>query len=118
MRARFLSIGLLLAAGMLAGCAQPAKPLYYWDGYQAQLYEYLKNEGASPEDQVRELEAQALKARAADAALPPGFRAHLGVLYLRVGRGDEARQQFEAEKAAFPEAAHYMDFLLKRMSKA
>lgn len=111
----------LLAATVAAtavGCAQSPQPLYHWDGYQRQLYEHFKADASGPEEQLQILLSQAEKARGAGAALPPGFRAHLGMLYLELGRADEARQQFESEKAAFPESATYMDFLLKRMSPA
>jgi hypothetical protein len=97
----------------LVGCAQPVKPLYHWDGFQRQMYEHFKGDGSSPGEQLLVLEAQAQKAAASGAALPPGFRAHLAVVYLKLGRDAEARQQLEGEKAAFPESAAYMDFLLK-----
>ncbi|WP_043461453.1 DUF4810 domain-containing protein [Azohydromonas australica] len=103
----------LALAGLMAGCANRPASLYQWEGYQRQVYEHLKGEGATASDQLSLLEAQAEKARAGGAALPPGFRAHLGLLYLQLDRPDEARQALEAEKAAFPESAHYMDFLLK-----
>jgi len=61
------------------------------------------------------MEAQAEKARAAGASLPPGFRAHLGMLKLSAGDADQARQLWQAEKTAFPESAPYMDQLLKRL---
>jgi len=38
------------------------------------------------------------------------------MLYLRLGRDGEAKQELEAEKANFPESSQYMDFLLKRMT--
>jgi hypothetical protein len=111
--------GLALAlAGALTGCAQAPGTLYQWGGYQEQLYEHFKGDRQSPAEQVQRLEAQAQKARAGGTALPPGFRAHLGLMYLRLGREDEARQQLEAEKASFPEATQYMDFLLKRLTAA
>jgi hypothetical protein len=100
-------------AALVTGCAQPVKPLYQWEAYPRQVYEHFKGDGAGPQEQLRVLEAQAEKARAGGAALPPGFRAHLGLLYLRLDRPDEARRALEAEKAAFPESAQYMDFLLK-----
>lgn len=106
------SLGLIVLAG-LTGCAQPPKSLYHWEDYQRQLYEYLKKDRSGPEEQLQVLTAQAEKARSQGAALPPGFRAHLGMLYLQLGRVDEARAHFEAEKAAFPESTVYMDFLLK-----
>lgn len=106
------------AALLLVGCAQPVKPLYHWEGYQRQVYEHLRNDASTPEQQMTVLQAQAEKARAAGAALPPGFRAHLGMLYLKLGRPDEARDALEAEKKAFPESAQYMDFLLKGLAPA
>lgn len=105
--------GATALAALLAGCAQPARPLYHWEGYQRQVYQHLKGEAANPQEQLRVLEAQAEKARAAGATLPPGFRAHMGLLYLQLGRADEAHQSLLAERAAFPESAPYMDFLLK-----
>jgi hypothetical protein len=104
----------VMAVGLaLVGCAQPTKPLYHWEGFQRQMYEHFKGDGSSPGEQLLALEAQAQKAAASGAALPPGFRAHLAIVYLKLGRDSEARQQLEGEKAAFPESAAYMDFLLK-----
>ncbi len=40
----------------------------------------------------------------------------LAMIYLRLGRFDEAKLQLESEKASFPESSPYMDFLLKRMT--
>jgi hypothetical protein len=109
-------VAALVVSAVLAGCAQAPKPMYQWEGFQGQLYQHFKGDGSSPEEQLRVLEAQAQKARAGSAALPPGFRAHLAMIYLHLGRDDEARLQLEAEKASFPESAQYMDFLLKRMT--
>lgn len=101
---------------LLVGCAQQRKPMYQWEGYQRQVYEYLKGDGTGHAEQLGVMQAQAEKVRASGQALPPGFRAHLGMLHLQLGNLDEARRGFEAEKTAFPEATPYMDFLLKRMS--
>jgi hypothetical protein len=109
-------VAAIAIGGALAGCAPAPKRLYHWEGFQDQLYEYFKADRSSPEEQLRVLGAQVEKARARGAALPPGFRAHLAMLYLRLGRDGEAKQELEAEKANFPESAQYMDFLLKRMT--
>ena len=109
--------GLLIAACTIVGCAQPRpRPLYHWEGFQRQLYEHFKGDGSSPQEQLRVMEAQAQKAQGNGAALPPGFRGHLAMIYLRLGRFDEAKLQLESEKASFPESSAYMDFLLKRMT--
>jgi hypothetical protein len=101
---------------VLAGCAQkgPA-PLYLWESFPRQQYETLLRSGAGSAEQIAALEAHAERARGAGAALPPGFRAHLGMLKLSVGDADRARELWQAEKAAFPESAPYMDRLLKQL---
>lgn len=114
-----LRVSLMFAGLLLAGCAQAPKTLYHWDGYQGQLYQYFKSgEGTDPQAQLTALQAQAQKAQAEAAVLPPGFRAHVGLLYLQLGNLDQARIRFEEEKAVFPESAPYMDFLLKKMTSA
>lgn len=99
----------------LVGCASPRKSLYLWETFPRQQYEMLQRSGASPDEQIVVLEAQAEKARATSAALPPGFRAHLGMLYLGAGNPGRARELWSAEKTAFPESAPYMDRLLRRL---
>lgn len=108
-----LALGGVIA--ILAGCAHRPGPMYMWEAFPKQQYEALQREGASPEDQIRALQAHAEKARAAGAALPPGLRAHLGMLYLATGNAVQAREAWNAEKTAFPESAPYMNQLLKRL---
>jgi hypothetical protein len=107
----------LCACIALAGCAQrgPA-PLYQWETFPRLQYDVLLRSGTGSPEQIAQLEAQAEKARGSGAALPPGFRAHLGMLKLAAGDPDRARELWLAEKAAFPESAAYMDRLLKRLA--
>jgi hypothetical protein len=106
----------VFAVAGLAGCAQTAQPLYSWETFPRQQYAYLLREGVSPGQQIKEIEAHAEKARAANLALPPGLRAHLGMLYLSVGNPGRAAEMWTAEKTAFPESAPYMDQLLQRVA--
>jgi hypothetical protein len=108
---------LAFAIGLaLVGCAnKPRPPLYQWEAFPKLQYEALLRTDAPPMEQVATMEVQAEKARANGAALPPGFRAHLGMLKLSAGDPDQARQLWLAEKAAFPESAPYMDQLLRRL---
>lgn len=102
------------AAMLLAGCAAPTTPpLYQWNGYQPQVYEYFKGQ-SSPQQQIDALEKALQEIRAKGNKPPPGFHAHLGMLYASVGNGQQATQSFEAEKALFPESASYMDFLMTK----
>ncbi len=100
---------------VVSGCAQPPKQLYMWESFPKQQYDSLLRDGASGTDQIRAMEVHAEKARAAGAALPPGFRGHLGMLQLSVGNEDQARQLWQAERIHFPEASPYIDQLLKRL---
>ena len=115
-----VSVGRACAAGLcvalLVACAQrgPA-PLYMWESFPRQQYDFLLRAGASPADQIVAMEAHAEKARAGGAKLPPGFRAHLGMLKGSAGDFNQARELWQAEKAAYPESTPYMDRLLQRM---
>jgi hypothetical protein len=107
----------LAGAVLLTACAQKGPgPMYLWEAFPRQQYNTLLREEAGPDAQIAALEAHAERARGANAALPPGFRAHLGMLKLSAGNPDEARRLWESEKAAFPESAPYMNQLLKRLN--
>ncbi|WP_322082973.1 DUF4810 domain-containing protein [Burkholderia sp. BCC1972] len=106
------------AALLLAGCAAPTTPpLYQWTGYQPQVYEYFKGQQA-PQQQIDALEKALQEIRAKGHTPPPGFHAHLGMLYASVGNGQQAEQELQAEKQLFPESAPYMDFLMKKKTGA
>lgn len=89
-----------------------------WEQYPRQQYEHLLGGRISNAEQVEKLEAHVVKARATNKALPPGLRAHLGMLHLEAGNPDRARELWLAEKTAFPESSPYVDGLLKRLDKA
>jgi hypothetical protein len=109
------NVALAGIAVALSGCAQPAKPLYMWEAFPRQQYDALLSAGVMAGGQIAPMEAHAEKARGAGAALPPGFRAHLGMLKLADGDADRARQLWLEEKTVFPESGAYMDRLLQRL---
>jgi hypothetical protein len=100
----------------LVGCAQAPKPLYFWGSYQAQVYDHFRSDGKGPLEQLRLLDEQAQKAKAASLPLPPGFHAHLGLVYLKLGRDDDARRELETERVQFPEGSAYIRSLLEKMN--
>lgn len=112
-QARWASLG--LAALILTGCANAPKPLYYWPGYQTQVYSHL-TAATGPEEQIAALEEGLQKARSAGLTPAPGYHAQLGMLYAEIGKPDQVRQQFETEKSLFPESSAYMDFLMRNMA--
>lgn len=99
---------------VVAGCAQPPRPLYGWGGYQGQVYEYFKSTGSSPEQQIAAIEADIVRLRAANLTPGPGVHAHLGLLYAQTGRDEAAQREFNTEKALYPEAAPFLDGLMAR----
>jgi hypothetical protein len=114
---RFAGFCLVIAATLLTGgCAAPVQ-MYHWPDYQRNVYDYMKGEAANPAEQLQRMSKQVDAASVAGRPLPPGFRAHVAMLQIQLGQYAEAKQQFEAEKTAFPESAKYMDFLLKQMSE-
>ncbi|WP_175948503.1 DUF4810 domain-containing protein [Burkholderia pyrrocinia] len=111
---RGIGLSAIAAALLLAGCAAPTTPpLYQWNGYQPQVYEYFKGK-TSPQEQIDALEKALQEIRAKGNTPPPGFHAHLGMLYAGIGQEQQAEQAFQAEKQLFPESTAYMDFLMKK----
>jgi hypothetical protein len=108
------TLAALLGLALLTGCASPS--LYSWGSYEGVVYAtYAKPGAVPPERQIELLEQDYQKARSANKPVPPGFHAQLGYLYYQIGRLDQARQEFETEKANFPESAVFMDRLLARL---
>ena len=110
-------IGLAGVALLLTGCATPT--LYSWGHYEELIYATYAAPGkVSPEMQVEKLEQDYQKARAANKRMRPGCHAHLGYLYFQTGKLDQAQQEFQTEKAEFPESAVFMDRLLANLKKS
>jgi hypothetical protein len=111
-RARAALLAVVLAAS-LAGCVTPPRPLYAWGSYQELVYAAYKNPGETPpERQVELLEKDYQQALSVHARMPPGWHAHLGVLYYQLGKPDEAVRELDTEKAEFPESTVFVDRLL------
>jgi hypothetical protein len=102
----------------LSACAnhRPA-PLYQWQNYQADVDSYFRSDKLSPDAQTLQMEEGLQKIEASGAKAPPGYHAHLGLLYGQQGRSDLFVQQIEAEKQEFPESETFMDFLLRNFKK-
>lgn len=114
--ARRSAVLALAATLLLVGCATGPQPLYYWGDYQPALYGHFTKE-VGPQEQIASLEAGLEKARAAGRPVPPGYHAHLGLLYAESEQGDQMVKYFEAEKALYPESAGYIDFLLGKFKR-
>jgi len=97
-----------------SGCMQSTA--YHWGDYEEQVYRmYAVPDKATAAAQIDVFELDIEKARSTGKPLAPGVRAHMGYLYFQLGRHDEARQAFEAEKLAFPESAQLMDRFIQKI---
>ncbi len=104
---------ILLICAALGGCASQRPTLYQWQGYQYHVETYLRGDELGIEAQTQLMESDLQKIRASGVAVPPGYYAHLGLLYGKQGNLDQFAQLIRAEKEAYPESATYMNFLLR-----
>lgn len=111
---------LLAIAGtvLLSACASGPSTTYHWGGYERNVYDYLRADDTSSGDRISSLEVDIEKAKAENKPVPPGFHAHLGLLYGEAGRFADMRAQLEMERADFPESAAYIDFVLGKFNEA
>lgn len=109
--------GLLLVSGILGGCATRTRPLYQWQDYQSNVDAYFRADKRSLDAQTQAMEEDLQEIRADGGAVPPGYYAHLGLLYGQQGKLDQFAQQMQAEKKQYPESATFMDFLLRNFKK-
>lgn len=108
-------VALLALALSLGGCANKAPPpLYGWHGFEQHLDTYFRQDRESPDTQAKRMEDDLQKIRAAGQATPPGYMAHLGLLYGKQGDLARFQQHLEAEKQQFPESQNFVDFLLRK----
>lgn len=106
---------LLAILAVLGACSTQPRSLYNWGDYDDQVYAHLQKT-SSAEQQIAVLEKN-LHTTTDSARVPPGFYAHLGLLYGEVGRYDDMQRALETEKNLFPESAPFMDFLLKKFTQ-
>jgi len=108
-------LGVFFCIGVLSGCTTTPQ-LYNWGGYESQVYARF-SANSNPEQQIDVLE-KTLQTNKGNRPVPPGFHAHLGLLYGEAGRINEMREQFGLEKQLFPESATFMDFLLAKSAQS
>lgn len=109
--------GLLLLLVWLGGCAHKPNTLYEWQGYQSNVDAYFRADKLSPDAQAQSMESDLQKIRANGGVVPPGYYAHLGLLYGQQGRLDQFADNLQAEKKQYPESQTFMDFLLRNFKK-
>ena len=67
-------IVLIFSLSLLSACSNQS--LYYWNGYEDQLYEYHQDK--PPSELIDKLEKIKARSQSQEKPLPPSFYAHLG----------------------------------------
>lgn len=107
-------LGGLLGWVLVSGCQTD---LYYWGRYEEAIhYAYAHSDEWDRSGLIDLMESDRSRARKAEKPLPPGWHAHLGLLYHNDGQPDRALAEFAAEKQLFPEATPFMNRLLDQQS--
>lgn len=114
---RFNVAALLIVCATFVGCANKPTTLYQWESYQNNINEHFRSNKLSPDAQIQLMESDLQKILANGKAIPPGYQAHLGLLYGQQGNLDKFAQQVQAERKQFPESETFMDFLLRNFKK-
>lgn len=107
-------LGVFFCLLVISGCATTPE-MYNWGDYESQVYARFST-NANPEQQIEAME-KTLQTNKNNKPAPPGFHAHLGLLYGEAGRINDMREQFAIEKKLFPESTAFMDFLLTKSAQ-
>lgn len=113
---RLKALAILISSIFLVACASTTDTIYKWEGYQKNVYQHFRGD-KSPVEQTQSMQADLEKIRASGKATPPGYQAHLGLLYGQQGNLDQFAAQIQAEKNQFPESETFMNFLLRKFKK-
>ena len=111
-------LGIISAVVFLfAGCAAKPVQLYQWEGYQSNLDSYFRADKLGLGEQTQIMEADLKKIKSSGATAPPGYEAHLGLLYGQQGYMDKFATFLLEEKRTFPESSVFIDFLMRNFKK-
>ena len=103
---------------VLAGCTTTVEPpLYYYGDYRNTVYAHFSDDAIPQSEQVANLNTAIEQAAVNQRPVAPGLHAHLGLLLIEMGEVDAGTQHLLEEKALFPEATTYIDFVLASMKE-
>lgn len=104
-----------VAVFLLTGCApRKATTMYcHHHSYTKSMYFYLQNE-PNYDEQLKLMEKYFRAASESNTLPAPGAYAHMAMVYSKIGNDAEAINYLNMEKEAYPESAHYIDFILQK----
>lgn len=117
---KIILVCLFVLGFIFTGCANQPKPLYNYGNYNESYYSYKKELNSESMLIMQKSIEEAIKnaTQSSSGRVPPGMYANLGYIYLKNGKSSEAIVNFEKEKLIYPEAAHFMDRIIKKSKLA
>ncbi len=111
---------LVALAFFIGACTHQATALYEYGDYSESYYANKKNMNEESTLKLQKSMEQAIEKRGESISgrVPPGIYANLGYMYLKSGSPNKAIANFQKEKATYPESAHFMDRLIKKVELA
>lgn len=108
-------IAILAFLFVCTSCASK-KPLYYWGGYEDNLYAMYKKPEKSKEYQET-LRRILERCDESGQRVPPGIRAEYGYCLYKEGKLEEAIAYFKKERETWPESVYLMNTLIASVER-
>lgn len=102
---------------LLSACSGGPKPLYNYGDYSEDYYGAKKNMSEESALKLQQSIEYSIEnaSESSSRRVAPGMYANLGYIYLKSGKNLEAISYFEKEKSLYPESAHFMDRMIKKV---
>ncbi len=113
-----ISLGtLIILSFIVSGCSSQPKPLYTYGNYSESYYASKKDVSADTALELQKSIEFAIENadESRSGRVAPGMYANLGYIYLKSGKTDKAIESFNKEKSIYPESAHFMDRMIKKI---
>lgn len=118
MNRKYLNLMFVLSAILLmAGCASQPKALYMYGDYSSRYYMSKKEPTQQSALELQKSIEYAIEnaGQSSSNRVAPGMYANLGYIYLKSGNNQKAIENFEKEKAAYPESTHFMNRMIQKI---
>lgn len=116
MRKDIVLVVLIAAGALVGGCAGP-QTKYAWGSYEDALYVHYKAPSETSTF-AGELMKTIAAAETNGQKVAPGIYAEYGHILQTMGKYDDAIRYYEKERAAWPEAAHFMNTMIQSATAA
>ncbi len=102
---------------LMSACSTKQEPLYIYGDYSQSYYDSKKNLGVNTALELQKSIEYAIEnaSESRSGRVAPGMYANLGYIYLKGGKAAQAIESFNKEKSIYPESAHFMNRMIKKI---